>query len=211
MRGLRRAGTMIAVLAGLASACGSTANDRLVLRFLNFDNTGITQADSVRESSADVDIEAEICSVTMGTQTVEPFTQTSINAVFVNQQAADIRLESYTVDYGSKSGLPDAFKVFHGALSANLIGGRCGGGGPQCALDSDCSGGGGCVHSETTVTGIVIVDFDVKERITPGSYNVQMTFYGSDANRSFQTSAGYVMRFDDFNNCQSSGTGAGLS
>ena len=40
----------------LWSGCGSTSNDdQLVMQFISFDNTGITQEDSVGETSAFVD------------------------------------------------------------------------------------------------------------------------------------------------------------
>jgi hypothetical protein len=222
MRRLCRSVTGIALLAVLSGGCGgSTAHDRLVLRFLRFDNAGITQSDQVRETGADVDVLQECCSLNPDSTCAkaEPFTQTSINAVFRNEQAADILLTGYTVDYGPNSGLPNHLNLevfdgkLHGALSTNIVGGRCSSNiSTQCAVDADCSGGVGgagglCNHTETAVSGILLVDFDVKENIAVGTRNVLVTFYGSDALQSFQTSAGYVIRFDDFNSCAAAAAG----
>jgi len=189
----------------------------LVLVFLHFDNAGITQADAVRENSADVDIEPGLCLAGMGgTPTAEPFTQTIVNAVFRNEEASDIRLEGYTVDFGPDSGLPNSLKVFRGAISDTVEGGRCSTAADrQCAVDADClstatGGGGTCFHSETTIRSLLVVDFDVKAQILPGTYNVFIEFFGSDPNRSFQTTASYVMRFDNFDNCKTTTGGAGV-
>ncbi|MFQ5664878.1 MAG: hypothetical protein ACE5I7_00450 [Candidatus Binatia bacterium] len=207
---------MRAVILLALMGCGSTSGNRLVLRFLGFDGSGITQADSVRPSSGEVDIMQELCSIDAdGNPVFEPFTETTVNGVFRNEQGADIRLERYTVDFGPKSGLPDSLKVFNGVLNGNVQGGRCDTDARPCALDADCSGGatgvtGSCLRSETTINGILLVDFDRKAQILPGTLNLAVTFFGSDVNQSFKTSTSYVVRFDDFDNCPSSGTTAGL-
>jgi hypothetical protein len=209
MRRLCRSVTVVALLAALWVGCGSTgSSDSLVFQFIAFDGMGITQADSVRETSADVDTTVDCCAFTAdgsACTTIERFTQTSINATFRNNEAADITLNGYTVNLGPNSGVG----VFQGELSTALLGGRCVGFDQACASNNDCAqlstGGVGttipCVHSETTVSGILLFDIDTKLHVIPGTYNVAITFFGSDANQSFEAKTSYVVRFDDFNNC----------
>jgi hypothetical protein len=208
MRRLCRSVTVVALLGALWVGCGSIgSSDSLILQFIAFDGNGITQADSVRETSADVDTTVDCCSFNPdgSCATIERFTQTSINATFRNNEAADITLNSYTVDLGPNSGVG----VFQGVLSTALLGGRCVGFDQACGSNDDCAqlstGGSGqiipCVHSETTVSGILLFDIDTKLHVIPGTYNVAITFFGSDANQSFEAKTSYVVRFDDFNNC----------
>ena len=219
MRRLCRFMTAMAVLAGLACGCGSNAGDSLVLRFLRFDNTGITQADAVRENSADVDVEQDLC-LSGTTITAEPFTQTVINAVFINEEAADIRLNRYRIALpkigNQDSGLGDFIEQ---NVTVNLPGGRCVGMDIPCATSADCAatGGGGsasiCLHTETTVHALLLFDFVTKTQLDNPQFfgistDLTITFFGSDdANRDLETSANYVVTFGDFNNCPTSGGG----
>jgi hypothetical protein len=208
--------TMLAVLTG---GCGSTGgaggDDALVLQFIHWDSIGLTQADSVGESSADVDVVQDLCpSGTGGVPTAEPFTQTVINAVFQNNEGSDIQLQHYSTEIGDPR--LSQSNITNGTLAANLIGGRCVSGAP-CVTDSDCQSAlvGSCQHSQTTVTGIVLFDFvgkafiytvaldhpEVLGQATP----LKVTFFGSDPNRSFQIITRYLVTFGDFDNCPSSG------
>src|SRR5512143_1583636 len=100
--------TGILLTAALSIGCGSTGNDdALVLQFIRFDNTGLTQEDSVGETSADVDIVQDVCAVSdSGVPTYEPYTNTRINAVFHNYEASDITLNKIVIDAGANSGIP---------------------------------------------------------------------------------------------------------
>lgn len=196
----------VTLLVAVAAGCGSTSgnDDVLVFHFLRFDNTGITQADSVGETSANVDIVQNVC-LSGNTITAEPFTVTTINAVFRNEEAADMQLEQVVIDVGPKAGRAT---ITH-QLSGDLPGGRCSNIDQQCASDADCisttsTGTGSCVHTETTINDILLFDFDDKAHILPGTYSVIITFFASDAVRSFQISTNYVVTFEDFNNCPSS-------
>jgi hypothetical protein len=213
MRRLCRSVTVVALLAALWVGCGSIGSqteDSLVLQFLHFDNTGLTQTDAVRETSADIDIIVDCCTFAPdgSCSSIEPFQQTIINAIFQNNEATDIHLTGYTVDVGPTSGVG----IFPGVLSLNIRGGRCLGLDATCATDSDCLVGGtvvtgACQHTETTASGILLFDIDTKLHVLPGTYNVLITFFGSDPNQSFKVSTNYVARFDDFINCTTTGTG----
>jgi len=221
MRRLSRLMTGVTVLAVLAGGCGSTGglnggNDALVLQFIQWDNTGITQADSVGESNADVDVVQDLCpSGTGGAPTPEPFTQTLINAVLQNNEGSDIQLQHYSTEIGDPR--LSQSDIVNGTLTANLTGGRCANGTQQCFTDADCALGvsGSCQHSQTTVTGIVLFDFVGKEFIYTVSLDhpevlgqatpLKVTFFGSDPNRSFQITASDLVTFEDYNNCTSSG------
>lgn len=209
MRRLRMSVTGIALLGLLGVGCGSSANDsQLVLRFEGFNGTGITQMDAVGPNNADVDVVQDLCQSASATGGLapEPFTQTLANVVFLNEEKSDIRLTGYTVDVGPHSGIG----VFKAGLSAVVIGGRCGLT-TACATDADCQLGP-CLHDQTTISSILLFDFNAKSNVIPGTYTVEITFFGTDdADHSFTASASYVVRFDDFNNCPSSGSGAGLS
>ncbi len=222
MRRLCSFKTAMVLLVVLACGCGSNAGDPLVLRFEHFDGIGLTQADSVRANSADVDVEQGLC-ISGGTITAEPFTQTVINATFTNEEASDIRLNKYRLYLpkigNADSGLGD-FLEFN--ISANLAGGRCSTVEIPCAVDADCTAASGgsttanCLHSPTTVPSLLLFDFVTKALLDKPNFfgiatNVTITFFGSDdAEREFETSTNYVVTFADFDNCPaSSGGGAG--
>ena len=201
MCGLMSGAMLIAVL---WIGCGSTGgDDQLVMQFLHFDNTGITQADSVRETSADVDIVPGEC-LSGTTITPEPFTQTIINAVFRNNEASDIRLNQVVIDVDPKSQLQTITRELPGLLP----GGECNNIDQQCASDADCQGVvGACSHTETTIGSILLFDFSNKLHIVTApvvgsTYNVTITFFGSDPNRSFETTTHYVVTFANFDNCK---------
>ncbi len=220
MRRLSRLMTGAAMLALLAGGCGSTGgaggDDALVLQFIQWDNTGLTQADSVGASSADVDVVQDLCPPD---GTPEPFTQTVINAVFQNNEGSDILLQSYSTQIGDPR-LSQA-NITNGVLSTSLPGKQCGGTGAQCFVDSDCPLGvaGACQPIQTTVSGIVLFDFLGKAVIRTVSFDhpevlgqttpLKVTFSGSDPNRSFQVSANYLVTFADFDNCTTSTDGGG--
>ena len=187
----------------LWSGCGSTSNnDQLVMQFISFDNTGIIQEDSVGETSAVVDnVQEKPCS---GTQDNELFTDTLINAVFLNNEASDITLDHVVIDVGPTSGSvvpPHAIgRTLPGGLCSNIFG--------HCASDADClSVSGACGHSDTAVSDILLFSTDEKTRIRSGTYPVNITFFGFDANRSFQTSTVYSVTFTDLQNCTTTGGG----
>jgi len=219
MRRLSRLMAGVAMLAVLAGGCGSTGgaggDDTLVLQFIHWDNTGLTQADSVGESNADVDVVQDLCrSGTGGVPTPEPFTQTLVNAIFQNNEGSDIRLQHYSTEIGDPR--LSQSNIVNGALTRNIPGGRCPSG-LACVIDSDCGSGlaGSCQHSQTTVSGIVLFDFVGKEFIRTVSLDhpevlgqatpLKVTFFGSDPNRSFQVIARYLVTFENYNNCTSSG------
>jgi hypothetical protein len=186
--------------------CGNA--DERVLRFVAFDGAGSTQADAVRPSSADVDVPfPSICVTGTGedqVETVEPFTQTAINAVLVNEQAADIELREIHIDAGPFSGLG----IVQETVSATIPGGRCSDG-ARCAVAGDCFGSSaaaGCAHTPTTISGILLFDFAFKAGVNPEIYgqatNITVTFVATDeTGASFVTEAGYVATFANFNNC----------
>jgi hypothetical protein len=228
MRRLSVLMTGVAMLVLSAGGCGSTGgaggDDALVLQFVQWNSTGITQADQVGESNADVDVVQDICNSTTGTPTAEPFTQTVINAVFRNNEGSDILLQGYSTEIGDPR-LSQA--NISNPLSTSITGGRCSTTNAPCVTAADCGVGAvgalsTCDHSETTVSGIVLFDFlgkavvytvslehpEVLGQATP----MKVTFFGSDPNRSFQVSASYSVTFADFDNCTtSSGGGAGGS
>jgi hypothetical protein len=201
------------LLAAVVTGCGSTSgDDALVLQFVSFDSTGITQADSVRENSADVDILQDKCCSVQDCSLWKPelFTQTIINATFRNNEAADLHLQQVVIAVGSLA------TITH-QIDGELRGGRCSSSiDQQCSADADCistsstTGGGTsgtCTHTETTINGILLFDFSDKQRFLsrPGTYNVTITFFASDPVHSFQISTGYTVTFDDYDNCSVTG------
>jgi hypothetical protein len=192
----------VALLAAIAAGCGSTGGgDALVLQFVSFDSSGIAQSDSVGENSAEVDNEREVCS----SGTMEPFTPTTINATFRNNEAADLHLQQVAIAVGSLAPITRL-------LDGDLPGGRCTGIDQQCSADADCISGtttGSCVHTETTITGILLFDFSDKQRflLQPGTYNVTITFLASDLVHTFQTSTVYTVTFKDLTNCTTTSSG----
>ncbi|MFN8625444.1 MAG: hypothetical protein U0587_05610 [Candidatus Binatia bacterium] len=196
------------LLAAVPFGCGSTGDDdALVLQFIRFDNTGLTQADSVGETSADVDIVQDVCAVTGGgVATFEPYTNTRINAVFHNYEASDITLNKIVIDAGANSGIPVVTHAFTGVVP----GGRCLNIQRACAADEDCEGGR-CIHTDTTVSGILLFDFYDKAHMLPGTFSVKVTFFATDPNNSFEVRADYVVHFNNFDNCTETAGGAAAS
>ncbi len=216
MRRLCRSVTETAVLAALAWGCGSNAGDPLTLRFVGFTGIGLTQADSVRDASADVDVVPGACSTgeVGGTTTAEPFTQTIINAVFMNEEAADITLQRYRIYLPPTiNGVPTGLGEFiEQTVARNIPGGRCQNINRSCADDSDCGLAGvlgSCVHSQTIVAGLVLFDFATKQLLDRQQFfgiasNVTIQFFATDdADQSFEVTTSYVATFGDFNNCPS--------
>jgi hypothetical protein len=194
------------LMATLALGCGSTGNnDQLVFQFVRFDDSGLTQQDAMRETSADVDNVQDICQV--GPPLIlEPFTNTTINVVFRNMEASDIRLERVVIDTGPTS----QYGVITRDLTGVIPGGRCSSG-AQCGSDADCvssSTAGTCTHTETTISAILLFDVFDKQHIHTGTDNVRISFFASDPNRSFEASTSYVVTFADFNNCPSTSGGS---
>lgn len=202
----------LVALATLLIGCGSTSNDQLVLQFVGWDNTGLTQADSVGPNSADVDVIQDCCAVNAQNQctSYEPFTQTTINAIFQNNQGLDITLNSYVIHFNNLP-LGDITQT----TSATIVGGRCAvQANRQCAVDSDCTVGGVpglCTHTQTTITGLVLFDFQTKALVAnPADLGIAspitVTFFGTDAtNQSWQAVANYTVTFADYDNCSSGG------
>jgi hypothetical protein len=207
MRWLRGRMASLLLTGTLAAGCGSTGgDDALVFHFIRFDNTGITQADSVRETSADVDIFQDMCQSGTSQSTPEPFTVTTVNAVFRNEEAADLHLQRVVIDVGPKLGRAP---ITH-QLDGDIPGGRCSNIDQQCSADGDCLSGstgtvGSCLHTETTIGAVVLFDFEDKLHLLPGTDSVTITFSASDSIHTFQTSTSYVVTFDDFDNCSKTG------
>jgi hypothetical protein len=210
---MRWSSGMAVVLLGIAvasSGCGdSTGGDDLTLAFQGWTSDGITQADSAGPNSAVVDVCQGLCG-SIEDPTGEPFTQTRINAIFVNRGKADIVLDTYTVSVPG-SGVPD--QTF--SATARIPGGRCGEDPQkQCALDSDCLGF--CMHDEATV-GVLLFDFTFKSLVVSGqcpsfedplgsvisqTMDVFVTFRGVDeTDDGFNVSAAYQATFDNFSSC----------
>ena len=201
----------VAVLTTVAAGCGSSGGgDSLVFRFMRFDNTGISQSDSVSETSANVDLFQGQClgggEVVPSPDSILPFedfTVTTVNAVFRNEQAADMHLTGMVIDVGPDAGRAKITRNPGGTIP----GGRCGNIDRRCASDADCDGViGACAHVETIISSLTLFDFQDKALILPGTYNVAITFYAvDDADRTFETRTGYVVTFADFNNCTGEG------
>ena len=192
------------LVAILAWSCGSTGNDdRQVFEFLRFDNTGLTQQDAMRETSADVDNLQDCCEATGQQCTAyEPFTNATVNAVFRNMEAADIHLERVVIDTGPRT----KFGVITRNISGVIPGGRCPSG-ASCVSDTDCAAAGenaevgDCFHAETTLGAVLLFDVFDKQHIPTGTDNVRISFFASDPHRSFEARTSYVVTFADFNNC----------
>jgi hypothetical protein len=222
MRSLTKAWGLGVALLLACAGCGSDAGDQLTLSFITFNDDGVTQADAIRSTSADVDVCMSICE---GLQ-AEPFTQASINAVFVNRGKADILLDRFTLSIPG-SGVPDVTR----RITANVIGGRCTDDPERaCGFDAECAEPGqvteigACEHTETTVN-VLLYDFELKSRILPGqcpqlvlqddgtlvfipgtifpeTFEAVLTFSGEDLTEErFTVSTNYVTTFADFDNC----------
>lgn len=233
MRWLPIMKSVLALSAALAlSSCGSSGfdssggQDSLTMQFLGFSGEGIEQQDIVGNTSADVDVCQSLCN--LGGDLVdiefEEFTQTRVNAVFMNMGTSPILLDQYTVSIPG-SGIPPRTA----SVAAILPGGTCSNSPTtQCGLDSDCGVIATCEHVETSVE-VLLFDFVTKELVRgdkrcpsvnfetglidpgdviPQTYQTNVTFSGSDASgKRFNIKAGLVAGFFDANNCQNSGGG----
>lgn len=201
-------GLLLAVVL-LAFGCGSGNDDELVLAFQGFSSENIEQADVANPNSADVDVCPGFC--LMGEEvTGEPFTQTRVDALFVNRGKADIVMDSYTVDVPG-SGISPQTRF----ISTRIPGGRCSDNPQaQCAFDDEC--GGPCLRQETSVE-VLLFDLTFKELVVDGqcpsfedpagsvisrTRDVFVTFTGvdeTDERRTVRTQ--YAATFTNFDNC----------
>ncbi|MEO8603585.1 MAG: hypothetical protein ABI629_13505 [bacterium] len=196
------------------------------MQFLGFSGEGIDQQDSVGNTSADVDVCQSICAVGGDLISVEfeTFTQTRVNAVFMNQGQSPILLDKYVVSIPG-SGIPSQTV----STSAILPGGICTGTSVPCATANQCNIGTTCEHAETSVE-ILLYSFVTKElvrgdrecprldpinlvvipgTVVPVTYQTNVTFSGSDASgERFTIKTGLIGGFFDANNC-SAMTGGG--
>jgi hypothetical protein len=196
--------------------CGSTGdgvdgNDRLILRPTGFNSDGLTQQDEVRGNSADIDVAQNLCVQEGGTSgdtmvTQEVFTQTAINATFVNNQRQDIFLDTMVVHFDDQRvGFGDLTQ----SINATIIGGRCSSSQDRaCAVQADCPIGERCTFSETQATSLLLIDFLAKAAVQPSvwgeSIPARITFSGTDVNNHhYQVTTGYTVTFDNFCNCDS--------
>jgi hypothetical protein len=194
-----------------AGGCGGGGGDDLILAFQGFNSDGITQSDAVGANTADIDVCQGFCG-SIDAPTVEPFTQTRVNAVFVNRGKADIVIRSYTVSVPG-SGVPD--QTF--SVSARIPGGRCGvQAQDQCAFDDECGLVAVCTHQETQVE-LLLFDFTFKSLVVDGqcpsfedpfgsvishTRDVFVTFRGEDeSDENFTVRAAYQATFDNFSTC----------
>ncbi|HUI26326.1 MAG TPA: hypothetical protein VL403_09615 [Candidatus Kryptonia bacterium] len=190
--------TVAALSASLIAACGSggDAGDRLTMQFLGFQSPGATQLDAVNQTSAEVDVFQDVCT----DLTIEPFQETNASALFMNNGASDINVDTIVVNIPN-SGVPE----FTRTISQILPGGRCSSpSGLICSFDSDCTSGlgqGTCSHIQSTLT-FLLFDIDTKLRVSPGTYDVSITFSGEDAsNERFDVTTHMTVTFQDFCHC----------
>jgi len=214
---MRRNGAMTAIttLAVLLWGCGSTSNnDQQIMKFVGFDGNNIEQQDSVTPASAAVDINPSLCTTDFifTTVTSETFTETIFNATFINEEKLDIVLRKYRISFDPVLGLGDV----EYDLAATLIGGFCSNvDGRRCAVDSDCAVVGqttstfACLKTETTVGGLLLVDFLTKERIRANTRvlgratSLKITFTGDDGVRTYTVPTAYTVTFNEFCTCPS--------
>jgi len=198
------------VLSVFLAGCGSGGDDELTLAFQGFSGENIEQSDQVGPNSADVDVCQGIC-LSGDSLEAEPFTQTLINAQFVNRGKADIVLDEYTVSVPG-SGVADDTR----AISARIPGGRCVGQPQrQCGFDDEC-GGGICTHDVAEV-GVLLFDFNFKSLVVDGqcpsiddrlgsvisrTRDIVITFSGNDETDERRTvTVQYLATFADFDSC----------
>jgi len=211
-------------LAVMLASCGSSGfdtengGDQLVLSFQGFSGDGLTQADFVGNTSADVDVCQFFCITTdiiQQTLEQEPYTSTRAIASFTNTGKSDILIDRYTVTIPG-SGIPERVST----ISERVAGGRCANG-LSCASDLECGVGGTCERT-TSSFEILLVDQTTKDlvrsgtcaevslnplTITPGTIipetlAIQVSFSGSDnTGERFNVRAGYEAIFFDFDNC----------
>lgn len=227
-----------------AAGCGSSGfqgqsgNDALTMSFQGFTDEGITQQDTVGNTSANVDVCQDICSIgaglLIGQVVLETYTPTTANAIFVNNGFADILLDEYTV---STPGLGVPVRT----VSADVLlpGGRCSESPSQhCSLDTDCMSTVGvvavatCDHVQTMVQ-VLLYSLVEKQllvgdqtcpmldttttpftvipgNVTPKTHQTNITFHGSDeTGKGFTVNAGLVGTFSDAINCTAGGGGSG--
>jgi hypothetical protein len=205
--------TEVALLATLALGCGSSGEDTLVLRFVGFNADNISQEDIVLPTSAVVCVPNPNRPADM----LRSFTPTTINAIFTNEEQANIHLNTYTVHFNDPTvGLADVTASLTG--NPTLIGGRCSSTGAACAVDTDCISTSGtsnsttmetCDHTDSTAEGIVLVDLTAKAHVNPAIFgqttSLTVTFIGADdAHRTFEVPAGYAVVFNDRFDCGTS-------
>jgi hypothetical protein len=218
MRWLYQSMTRTALMLALAIGCGSTSGDGrpgTVLQFQNWDNTGIEQQDTVNGNSANVDVTPSVCSedLIFDNLTFETFSETIINAVFLNQSGNDILLQKYTIHFDDPNyGVGDADYQIGGVIQ----GGRCSNATTRaCAVDTDCiiagqmTAGATCDHNSTLISGILLFDFLTKKQVEANTRllgratTITVTFVGASTLQSYSATASYVVTFDDFCNCPS--------
>lgn len=208
---------------------GQNGDDALTMSFIQFNDTDITQEDSVIGTAAQVDVCPTICDFGVdgifGDEVFEAFTETFANAVFQNNGTADILLDSYTVSIVGAGIPPRTINT-----AALLPAGRCSNSPTtHCGLDNDCSIFGGmagqCDQTQVPV-GIVLVNFVEKElakgdgvcpgvdpntglptpgTVVPQNFQINVTFSGSDeTGERFTVRTGLNGSFFDANNCDTS-------
>ncbi|GIW44155.1 MAG: hypothetical protein KatS3mg077_1437 [Candidatus Binatia bacterium] len=217
------ASVCFALYAGVSLfGCGSSGDavdgdDSLVFRVVGFSSEGITQADFVRPNSADVDVVQNFCVSTGGGGgggggqaqiSLEPFTQTATNVVLRNDQKLDLRVFQVRIRFDdTRTGLGDITENVNGTV----IGGRCSNASQRaCASADDCLVGtvrGTCNFTDTTVSGVLLLDFLAKAAVQPRVYGeaqpVTLTFFARDtAGNVYRATAGYTITFDNFCNCE---------
>jgi hypothetical protein len=217
-----RTGLGLALLAVVWAGCGSSANDSTVQQFISFTGEGITQADAVGANSADVDVLQSLCiSGTDAVPTAEPYTQTLISAIFRNNEALDIQMQGYSTAIDTGYPELDQQLELSGSLSSTLIGGRCSNVDRQCGSGADCVALGGglgtCEHRDSAVPGFLLFDFVGKAAVATlaqehpqvigQAFSLTVKFFGEDATRSWETSAGYNVTFGDYDNCKATSGG----
>jgi hypothetical protein len=185
-----------ALVAALVVGCGSSAGDRLTLQFITFQDPQNGQTDSINGTAAEVDIVPDQC--TDGS--FEPFGETQATAVLMNNGGSDIQLDQVKINTSAAGSAPVTRNI-----TKLLQGGRCSNNASQqCAADADCgglAGGGTCMHSETDVT-FLLFDLQTKLQVSPGTFDIPISFSGVDASDSrFTVQTHLTVTFAHFDNC----------
>jgi len=199
MRRVNKLAVTWLTMAALWCGCGSGAGDRLILQFVNFQDPANGQLDTIGQTSAQVDVVRDVC--TDGSD--EPFTETDAAAVFVNQGASDLVLQNIKVTIPN-SGVP-TYSINLGPAGPVISGGRCAGElGRSCGVDLDCVVNGmtsSCIHTESTIE-FKLFDIEKKLLVTPGVYDVAITFSAQDASEeNFNVTTRLRTTFTDFCHC----------